>query len=110
MVALIIFGLMVVGLIIFAFIRISVSSMFWLSKKPNDKAFVFRTYFPYYIISLFGFGVWLVIKFNFESFIIYCFASTFFLALLIWNYKLKHCKKQYNTIKKNNESQNPSLP
>lgn len=101
---------MIVGSITFVCIRISISYMFWNSKKPNDKAYMFRTFFPYYIITLFGLGVLVLAKLNFELYAIYIFGVIYISALLIWNYKLKHCKRKYTTTQNNDESQNPNLP
>jgi len=110
MAGLFLIALVIVGGFTFVILRLSVSCMFWFSKHPNDKAHVFRTQFPYYIIGLFGLGTTATITFNFEPFLIYYSLCTYVLALLIWNFKLNRRKKTYSTTDKIIEQQNPELP
>ncbi len=98
MIVLLIFGLAFVGSILFAMLRVSVSCMFWFSKKPKNKAYVFKIYFPCYIILLFGLCIAAIIKFNHNPFAIYFFGSIFFLALFIWRHEMTHIiKNPYKT-------------
>lgn len=94
----------------FILLRISVSCMFWFSNKPNDKNYVFRNQFPYYMMVLSILIITIIIASGFAYFTMYYFISVYFLALLIWNYKLKHCKRKYSTVETSNESSNPNLP
>jgi hypothetical protein len=110
MIVFFLFGIGFVGLIAFAMIRISITSMFWLSKKPNDKNYVFKRYFPYYIIVYFGLCVTAIIQCDIEPFSIYFFGSLYVLALLIWAFKMRHCKRIYSTPQKNEEPESPNLP
>lgn len=110
MAALIIFVCLVAGGFTFIILRLSVTCVFWFSKKPNDKPYVFKTHFPYYIIVLFGLCSALIITLDFAYFAIYYAISTYFLALLIWNFKLKHCKRKYTTIKNITKPHHPELP
>ncbi|WP_340154278.1 hypothetical protein [uncultured Winogradskyella sp.] len=106
----IIFVSLIVGGFTFIIIRISISCMFWFSKKPNDKLYVFKTQFPYYMMALIGLSLIVIIKLDFTYSSLYYFLSTYFLALLIWNYKLKHCKRKYSTVKESIEQSQPKLP
>ena len=105
MIALIIFGCAFLGLLTFAVIRVSVSCIFWTAPKPKDKQQVFKIYFPYYIMSLFGFCIIAVFLFEDSLFATYYFGSVFFLALFIWKYKMKSCLniniKNKNTVEPN---------
>ncbi|WP_458629138.1 hypothetical protein [Winogradskyella sp. PC D3.3] len=107
MAALIVFTVLIIGGFTFIIIRLSISCMFWFSKNPNDKALVFKTYFPYYMIILFGLELTALITFNYASSVLYYSISTYVLALLIWNFKLKYSKSHYSTIVK---QQNHSIP
>lgn len=109
MAALIVLAFLFGGGFTFIIVRLSVSCLFWSSKKPNDKAYMLKTYFPYYMIALFGLGLTALIAFNFEVFLLYYVIATYFLALLIWNFKLNHSKRKYITSKEIIESQNPNL-
>jgi len=104
------FGLIFLGSIIFVIIRLSISCLFWYSKKSKDKQHVFKIYFPYYIITLFGLCAMGIIKFNGQSFAIYFFGSLYFLTLIIWRYIMKYRAKQNHIIKKSIEIQTPNLP
>ena len=110
MIVLIIIAFTALGIFLFSMIRISVSAMFWFSKYPNDKLYMFKTYFPCHIIVLFIMGTFIIIVSDFELFIIYSFAAIYILTLLIWNFKLKRCTRKYGLTQNNNESQNPNLP
>ncbi len=110
MIALIIFGLIFISVILFAIVRVSVTCMFWCSKKPNDKQYVFKTSFPYYIIVLAGLCATVIIKFEANSFFNYLCGSIFFLALLIWRFEMKNSLNTNLTIQETDESHNPNLP
>ncbi|MEE9350537.1 MAG: hypothetical protein V3U80_10855 [Flavobacteriaceae bacterium] len=105
-----IFGIGFLGAFIFAIIKVSISCMFWFSKKPKDKQYVFKTCFPYYIIILFGLCVTAIIQCDLEPFAIYIFGSLYFLALLIWTFKMNKNQKSYKTINEDVEPENPNLP
>ena len=110
MAALIVFAFLIISGFTFIIIRISVSCMFWFSKNPNDKMYVFKTLFPYYILVLFGLGITAIIAFNFEILLICYCICTYVLALLIWNFKLNRCKRKYSTTETIIEPQIPNLP
>lgn len=110
MVALIVIAFLLGGGFTFLFLRFSISCMFWFSKKPNDKPYVFKTQFPYYIILLFCISTTLVIATDMAYFAMYYFITVHFLSLLIWYYKLNHCKKKYSTVKDTIEQSHPKLP
>lgn len=106
----IIFVSLIVGGFTFIILRISISCMFWFSNKPNDKVHAFKTQFPYYMMVLFCLATTAVIKLNYAYFSLIYFISAYFLALLIWNYKLKHCKRKYSTVKESIEQSQLKLP
>ncbi|NRD24595.1 hypothetical protein HNV10_15175 [Winogradskyella litoriviva] len=110
MVALLVIAFLLGGGITFFFLRFSISCMFWFSKYPNDKPYVFQTKFPYYIISLFSISITLVIASDMAYFAMYYFITVHFLSLLIWYYKLHHCKKKYSTVSNTIEQSQPKLP
>lgn len=93
MLVLIFAALIFFGLMVFGAVRLSVSLMFWCSKKPEDKHHVFKFYFPYYIIVFTSFCMSMIIIFGFEEIIILFFTSLYFLALVIWSYKMKQPEK-----------------
>lgn len=110
MIGLIVLAFSVVGFLSYLVVRISISCMFWISKKPNDKVYMFKTYFPYYIIVLFVLSIIAIIGLHFIAFAIFFFAGIYILALLIWNFKLNHCKRRYSTTREIIKPQNPNLP
>jgi hypothetical protein len=109
-VVLIILGLTGLSLFIFAMIKISISCMFWCSKKPKDKIYVFKVYFPYYIIILFGLCITGIIKCNVAESAIYFFSGIFFLALLIWKHEMKSILKKKQNKNFAVEPNHPNLP
>ena len=110
MAALIAFAFLIGGGITLVVLRISVSCMFWFSKNPNDKVHVFKTQFPYYMMLLFATLTAINIITNFEIYIFIYSICTYALALLIWNFKLKHCTRTYDTTISNLKPQHPELP
>ncbi|WP_299102977.1 hypothetical protein [uncultured Winogradskyella sp.] len=110
MAGLIIVAILFGGGFTFVILRISISSMFWFSKKPNDKQYVFKNQFPYYIIVLTTILTAILISSGFAYFAMYYVLGVYCLALLIWNFKLKHCKKTYNNTTHLTEQHQPKLP
>lgn len=94
----------------FLILRISISSMFWFSKKPNDKMYVFKNQFPYYMMVLSAILATILIGFDFAFVASYYALGVYCFALLIWNFKLKHCKKTYTTTTRLIEQHHPNLP
>ncbi|MUU79670.1 hypothetical protein [Winogradskyella endarachnes] len=94
------------GGITFIVLRLSIALMFWFSDKPNDKKHVFRNQFPYYMMVLSILIITIIIALDFAYFAMYYFTSVYFIALFIWNFKLKHCKRKYHSV----EPSHPNLP
>jgi len=99
MIILILFGCVFIGTMLFLVIRLSVSFMFWISKKLKNKQHVFKIYFPYYIILLFGLCATPIIIYEANSFFNYFCGSIFLLALLIWRHEMKHILNTHNKTK-----------
>ncbi len=84
---------MFIALMTFIVIRLSISCMFWLSNNPKNKRHVFKTYFPYYIITFFALFIVIILEFDKSIFaFIYC-GSVYSMILLVWRFKLKIQKK-----------------
>lgn len=87
-------ALIIGALITFTVIRLSISFTIWVSQYPNDIEYVFKLYFPYYIICLFCLCITVIIKFDAIPFVNYYFATVFFTALLIWRSMLISYRKK----------------
>jgi len=109
MAALIVIAFLSIPIMSFIIIRLSISSMFWISKNPEDKMLVFKLYFPYYMIILFGICIAAVVKFKAHLLANYYFSLVFFTALLIWYAKLKSAleKKTTDFANEPNQTQLP---
>lgn len=104
------FGLVFIGSMIYLVIRLSISCMFWISSKPNDKQHVLKVYFPYYIIALFGLCITAIVQFNNSLLATYFFSAIFFISLLIWRRDLKPNTKTNINNKFAVEPNHPNLP
>ncbi len=96
MVALIVIAFLLIPMITFIIIRLSISCMFWISKNPENKMHVFKLYFPYYVIILFGICIAAIIRFEANLLANYYFGLVFFTAIAIWWIKLKSSVKKVN--------------
>lgn len=108
MIVLVCFGLAFIVLVTYAIIRISISCIFWSFNQPADKRHVFKTCFPYYIITLVLIGLALIIEFDKEPVVIYYAFSVYLLALFIWRSELKSSKKNNKNFAV--EPNQPQLP
>jgi len=108
MIALIVLGFIFITSMILLVIKLSVSCMFWLSSRPKNKQHVFKIYFPYYIIILFGLCIAAIILFDNSLFAIYYFGAIFFITLLIWRKELKPNTNAQHKIAV--EPNHPNLP
>ncbi|WP_179352698.1 hypothetical protein [Winogradskyella vidalii] len=107
MAALIIFTALLVGSISVLVVRLSVSLIFWISKTPENKALVFKRYFPYYIIGLFTLCITLIVIAQNSLLATYYFCFIFITALLVWRYELR---KPFKTIENNITPKTPQHP
>lgn len=98
MVILFILGLAFIGITTFAIIKVSISCVFWSFNNSVDKRHIFKTCFPYYIISLTLICIGFIIHFNADSLAIYYFASVYVTALVIWKNQLKTKTKTLTKI------------
>ena len=79
----------------------SICPIFWLTEHKNfDKQQVFRTYFPYYAITVFFISVLGIISSNFDMFVIAFFTSVFFTTSQSWVW---FSKEKNNPIKQSDE-------
>ena len=90
MVAFIIFISAIVGLLTLVVVKLSISLIFWLANKSKDKQQVFKIYFPYYIITLVGLIVIIIIQSNFDIIVTIYFSTVYLMALLIWRSEIKN--------------------
>ncbi|WP_045472762.1 hypothetical protein [Winogradskyella sp. PG-2] len=110
MIALILFGFFFIGLITFIIIKLSISCLFWASKNPKDKPYVFKVYFPYYIIILFTLCIAFIIEFDKSLLAIYYFAAVYLVALFIWRSEIKSSRRKMHNNNFAVEPNHPNLP
>ena len=74
----------------------SICPIFWISERENfNKQQIFRTYFPYYAISMFGICAFGIIVSNFDIYLMAFFTSAFITTCQswVWFAKEKELKK-----------------
>lgn len=109
MVGFLVLAICVLGFLTYLVVRISISCMFWASKNREDRKQVFKIYFPYYIIILFGLCITAIIGLGTNTFTLYYFGSVFFMSLFIWNRKIQKTSRFKKKSQETEELQNPNL-
>ena len=68
----------------------TVCPFFWFSEDSLGNSDIFKRYFPYYAIAVFGVCAFAIWKFNCEVFAIGFFSSAFFTLMQTWVWNSKN--------------------
>ncbi|OUR99336.1 hypothetical protein A9Q86_12235 [Flavobacteriales bacterium 33_180_T64] len=72
----------------------TICSVFWLAENADfNKKQVFKTYYPYYVIIVFGICVFAIISSGFDLYIIAFFSSVFITTNQSWVWFAKETQK-----------------
>lgn len=80
----IVLSIIPISIVCSTFILFTIFPFFWRKSNKVSKANIFRTYFPFYAIIVFGFSLFGTIIAKFYIFPISFFASAFFTTMQAW--------------------------
>lgn len=75
-------------------IVITILPFFLIEKKGVNPSVIYKKYFPYYSIIVFSISIYLIIKSDFEIFVIAFFTAAFFTLIQSWVWICKPGKKE----------------
>ncbi|MFY0629973.1 MAG: hypothetical protein JXR05_06295 [Flavobacteriaceae bacterium] len=77
-------------------IMITIVPFYYIEENYMSNRKIFKKYFPYYSISIFGICSYCIVSLNFESFVCIFFITAFFTLMQswIWIYKTPTTKKE----------------